>query len=82
MAGWHFVFVPKKQSEEIKKIFGTPRRGWGAIPVVVTISKTRWKTSIFPDKQSGGYFLPLKSEVRKKEQIISGDSISFSLNIQ
>ena len=81
MAGWHFLDVPKKQSEEIKKSFGTPRRGWGSIPVTVTIGKTKWKTSIFPDKQSGGYLLPLKSEVRKMEQIFSEDKISFSLVI-
>ncbi len=82
MAGWHFVSVPKKLSEEIKKSFGTPKRGWGSIPVAVTIGKTTWKTSIFPDKQSGGYLLPLKADVRKKEQIFSGDSITFSLSIQ
>jgi len=82
MAGWHFVSVPKKQSEEIKKTFGTPKRGWGSIPVIVTIGKTKWKTSIFPDKQSGGYLLPLKADVRKKEQFFSEDCISFSLSIQ
>jgi len=82
MAGWHFVFVPKKQSEEIKKSFGTPSRGWGSIPVVVTIGNTKWKTSVFPDKQSGGYLLPLKADVCKKEQIFSEDSISFSLSMQ
>lgn len=82
MAGWHFISVPKKQSEEIKKSFGTPKRGWGSIPVTVTIGKTTWKTSIFPDKQSGGYLLPLKATVRKKEQIFSEDSVSFSLTIQ
>ena len=82
MAGWHFVSVPKKQSEEVKKSFSTPRRGWGSIPVTVTIDKTTWKTSIFPDKQSGGYLLPLKADVRKKEQIFSEDIITFSLSIQ
>lgn len=81
MAGWHFVFVPKKQSTEIKKSFGTPKRGWGSIPVVVTIGKTTWKTSIFPDKQSGGYLLPLKTEVRKKEDIFANDSISSVIKI-
>jgi hypothetical protein len=81
MTGWHFVSVPKKQSEEIKKTFGTPKRGWGSIPVSVVIGKTTWKTSIFPDKQSGGYLLPLKADVRKKEQIFSEDSISFSLSV-
>ncbi len=81
MAGWHFVSVPKKQSEEIKKTFGAPIRGWGSIPVVVTIGKTTWETSIFPDKQSGGYLLPLKANVRKKEQIFSEDTISYTVQL-
>lgn len=81
MAGWHFAPVPKKQSIEIKKSFGAFKRGWGSIPVAITIGKTMWKTSIFPDKQSGGYLLPLKAEVRKKEKIFSEDTISFSIQI-
>jgi hypothetical protein len=80
MVGWHFVSVPKKESLDIKKTFGAPRRGWGSIPVTVTIGKTKWKTSIFPDKQSGTYLLPLKAEIRRKEQIFSEDNITFSLS--
>lgn len=80
-AAWHFVSVPKKESEEIKKDFGTPRRGWGSVPVSVTVGKTTWETSIFPDKKAGGYILPIKSEVRKKEGIRSRDNISFLLKI-
>ncbi len=80
-AAWHFVSVPKKESEEIKKNFGIPRRGWGAVPVSVTIGKTTWKTSIFPEKKSGEYILPLKADVRKKEGVRNGTRISFSLEI-
>ena len=82
MAGWNFLSVPKKQSEEIKKMFGAMKRGWGSLPVVVTIGKTSWKTSIFPDKKAGGYLLPLKADVRKKEKISAGDKITFSLEIR
>ena len=82
MAGWHFISVPKKQSLGIKKLFGTMMRGWGSLPVSVTIGKTRWKTSIFPDKKSGTYLLPLKADVRKKENIFKGDIVSFELNMQ
>ena len=56
--GWHFVSVPKKTSKEIKKLFGMMAGGWGSLPVVVAISKTSWKTSIFPDNKSGTYLLP------------------------
>ena len=82
MAGWHFITVPKKQSNKIKKIFGEMKKGWGSLPVMVTIGKTSWKTSIFPDKKAGAYLLPLKAEVRKKEGIVSGNTINFLLEIR
>jgi len=82
MAGWHFMSVPKKQSEEIKKMFGAMKHGWGSLPVVVTIGKTSWRTSIFPDKKAGGYLLPLKADVRKREGISVGDTVLFSLKIR
>ena len=82
MAGWHFVTIPRKQSNEIKDLFSGMAGGWGSLPVIVTIGKTSWKTSIFPDKKAGAYLLPLKAEVRKKEKILSGDKISFSIEIQ
>ncbi|OGG47031.1 hypothetical protein A2671_02145 [Candidatus Kaiserbacteria bacterium RIFCSPHIGHO2_01_FULL_49_13] len=69
MAGWHFVTLPKKQSKEIKQLFGgLLRRGWSSIPVIVTVGSTSWNTSIFPDKKADAYLLPLKSEVRKKRK--------------
>lgn len=79
---WHFVSVPKKQAAEIKKKFGDNARGFGSLPVLVTIGKTKWKTSIFPEKKTGEYLLPLKAEVRKKEGIMNGDAISFLLEIK
>lgn len=82
MAGWHFVSLPKKQSAGIKKVFGAMKRGWGSLPVVVTIGKTSWKTSIFPDKKAGAYLLPLKTDIRKKENISKGDTIIFWVEIK
>jgi len=81
IAGWHFTNIPKKQSEVITARFGAKKRGWGSLPVEVTLGKTKWRTSIFPDKKSGMYLLPLKAEVRKKENIKNRDSISFSIVI-
>jgi uncharacterized protein (DUF302 family) len=71
----------KKDSEDIKKRCKV-KAGFGSVPVMVTIGKTKWKTSIFPDKRSGTYLLPLKAEVRKKESIYSGDNISLIIEIQ
>ena len=82
MSGWHFVSVPKDISGDIKERFGDLRRGWGSIRVFVTIGKTRWKTSIFPDKKAACYLLPLKADVRKKEGILAEDMISLLLEIR
>ncbi len=78
-AGWHFISIPKEQSEEIKKNFGSTSKGWGSLPVTVTVGKTTWKTSIFPDKKLGCYLLPLKAIIRKKEGIFEGSMIKFSI---
>ena len=82
MAGWHFVSLPKKYSSEISRRFDVLKRGWGSLRIVATIGKTNWKTSIFPDKKSGTYLLPLKADVRKKEKMAAGDTITFTVEIQ
>jgi hypothetical protein len=78
---WHFVTIPPKVSAEIKARFAKQRVGWGSIPVTVTLGKTIWKTSIFPDKKSSGYLLPLKANIRKKEGIEAGKTVSFALAV-
>ncbi len=75
-----FCWYSKKESEEIKKACKI-KVGFGSTPVVVTLGKTTWKNSIFPDKRSGTYLLPLKAEVRKKEDIVSEDIVSFMIQI-
>lgn len=79
MAGaWHFVSLDKTSAEKVRKHQkGKPRVGWGAVPVEVTLGKTTWRTSIFPDSKSGTYILPLKALVRKKEGVYEGDMVTF-----
>lgn len=80
-ASWHFVTLPKKESEVIKETFGKQSPGWGSLSVQVVIGVTKWKTSLFPDKRSGGYLLPLKAAVREKERIREGDQIRFVVTV-
>ncbi len=80
-ANWHFATIPKKQSDQIKERFADFKRGWGSLPVTVTVGKTVWKTSIFPDKKAGAYLLPIKSDVRKEEKIQAGRSMTFVVEI-
>jgi hypothetical protein len=77
-AAWYMVTIPAKESSEIHKIYGDFHRGWGSIPVKVTIGSSTWKTSIFWEKK-GTYILPIKKEVRKKEQITNGDMVEIAL---
>jgi len=82
VAAWHFVSIPEDQAAQIKEIFFGMTRGFGSLPVVVTLGKTSWKTSIFPDKKTRTYLLPLKAEVRKKEKISEGDVVEFVVEVR
>jgi uncharacterized membrane protein (UPF0127 family) len=57
------------------------KRGWGSLPIIATINKTNWKTSLFPDRKSETYLLALKADVRKKEKINVGDTIKMQIEI-
>lgn len=82
LAAWHFVTVPKVAGKTIRKRFGFSAKGWGSLPVLVKVGEHFWNTSIFPDKKSGSYLLPLKTEIRKKVNIKKGDSLSLSLTVR
>lgn len=81
MGGWNFLSVPPQVSEEISEKYTSLKKGWGSIRVEVKIDKTKWNTSIFPDKRSKTYLLPLKKQVRKICEISEGDVIEFSIKI-
>lgn len=73
--------LPKTLSARLKKTYGKQQRGWGSLPVIMTLGQTTWKTSIFPDRKAGTYLLPLKAAVRKKANINMGDKRKFVLEI-
>ena len=80
MGAWHFVHVDKGTSEKIRASLKGPRRGFGSVKVTARIGETAWMTSIFPDKRSGTYLLPLKLAVRGVEGIAADDLITFTLS--
>ena len=81
MDAWYFAYVDKKLSAQIAEKHSKKKAGFGSIKVAVKIGKSSWKTSIFPDKHSGCYLLPLKRQIREAEGIDAGDTISFALTI-
>lgn len=80
---WFFVTLPLEVSEEIREaqaIIG-PRPGFGSVKVEVAIGNTTWRTSVFPDKSSGCYFLPVKKAVRTAEDLEVDDMVSVGLRL-
>ncbi|MEM5472770.1 DUF1905 domain-containing protein [Hoeflea sp. AS60] len=77
-ASWYFLTVPPEISHEIR-FFAGKTNGFGSIRVRARIGESRWATSLFPDKKSGCYFLPVKASVRKAEGISTGDRVEIEL---
>lgn len=80
-AAWHFVTLPVEVAQDIEYYFAHLKKGWGSLPVSVTCEKVTWQTSIFPDKKSSSYLLPLKAKVRQQANIKESDTIKLKLVI-
>lgn len=81
-AQWHFVSITDKPAGLLRKSQeGKKRVGWGSIKVRATIGKSTWDTSVFPEKGSQAYLLPVKAGIRKSESIQSGDTVSVVLEL-
>ncbi len=79
---WRFLHINKKVSDDIKLKYAPKKAaGFGSIRVEITVGKTTWKSSIFPDKKSGTYLLPTKASVRRAEHILDDEPVSFTLRI-
>ena len=65
----------------MRRMEGGPKRGWGMIKVTAEIGDTRWSTSIFPAKDSGGWLLPVKASVRKAEALAAGDQVAVTISL-
>ena len=81
-SAWRFARVPEGISAKIKAMQqGKLRRGWGAVYADAKVGKSEWTTSIFPDRHSATYILPLKKQIRFQENLYDGSSFTFSISI-
>ena len=78
---WHFLTLPEDISEELKSLRGKPR-GFGSMRVAVKVGATQWQTSIFPDKLSNSFILPVKAEVRVKEDLGEGSLTRVEISVE
>ena len=78
-AAWYFVTLPHDVADDIDEITADTRRGFGSVPVEVTVGSTTWRTSIFPDTASESFVLPVKKAVRSAEGLDDGSRVSVLL---
>ncbi len=78
---WHFVTLPGEVADDIRMRTAGSRRGFGSVRVEVAIGDTRWSTSVFPDKGSGSYVLPLKRSVREATGAEEGEMVTIELEV-
>lgn len=80
-ASWHFLTIDGQTAAEIRYAAMGRTGGFGSIKVEARIGRTRWSTSIFPQRTSGGFLLPVKAAVRKSENIAEGDMVTVELRL-
>lgn len=79
---WRFARLPENISTKIKEMQkGQLRRGWGAVYANAKVGKSEWQTSVFPDRHSATYILPLKKQIRYEENLYDGKEFTFSIEI-
>lgn len=80
-ASWYFITLPKNVATEIHAALSTGlySRGFGSIKVEAQVQEVLWRTSIFPDKKSGSYLLPIKAAVRTATNITAGDRVKIKI---
>ena len=81
-SSWRFARVPEDISVKIKEMQkGRLRRGWGAVYARAKVGKSEWVTSVFPDRHSATYILPLKKQIRYEENLYDGIDIRVSIEV-
>ncbi len=80
-AAWHFISLPTYIADEIADLVVGQTRGFGSVRVEVTSGDVQWATSIFPDKKSSTYILPVKKDVRRQLECAAGDEMTVTLRV-
>ncbi|MBO9581747.1 MAG: DUF1905 domain-containing protein [Sphingobium sp.] len=85
-AAWHFLTIAGEAADAIQIAAMTGqwldgRPGFGSAKVKATIGATSWRTSVFPQRESGGWLLPVKKAVRVAEGIGAGDLVTVRIEL-
>jgi hypothetical protein len=80
---WTFVTVPPEVTTVIEDEADAlgPRAGFGSVKVQARIGVSVWRTSVFPDSDSGCFVLPVKRAVREANGVDAGDDVTVGLEV-
>jgi hypothetical protein len=78
-APFYWLALPEDGCAYVRAEAAEATYGWGAIPVRARIGATEWETSLLP--KDGGYVLPIKLAVRKRENIGDGDTVTVAMSV-
>lgn len=78
---WYFITIPKKYAKEISALRDPIKKGFGSVKVQVIIDGLEWHTSIFPDKNSDSYLLPVKKDIRRRKDLQDATTVRLTVTI-
>ena len=82
---WYFLTIDGPVAAAIRDAACRPGksapRGYGSVRVTATIGATSWQTSLFPAKDAGGFLLPVKATVRRKEILAADQCVTVQLSL-
>jgi hypothetical protein len=76
---WYFVSLPVHFSKEIRENLKWQEEGWGRLKATAKIGASLWKTAIWFDTKMNTYLLPLKTEIRNKENLETGKTVEVMI---
>lgn len=77
---WHFAALPTDLSTRIRTLTTGLRKPFGSFRVKARIGRTSRETSLFADQKRGAFLLPVKADVRRRERIVSGDTVEVAVS--
>jgi hypothetical protein len=78
-APWHFVTIPHEYVEDVAEAARRLSYGWGCLPASARVGDTEFTTALIP--KDGSYLVPLKADVRRRENLEVGDTVTVGLTI-
>lgn len=73
--GFFYLTVGKTIARQLRELYRPNHAGWASLRVEVRVGKTKWRTSIFWNKNIS-YWLFIKAAVRAAERLTRGKKVT------